>query len=154
MKSAINFGIGMLLFLFTVEIVISVEEYSIRQEELRQAVTSAVYTALEMSATEPDFVEARNKGTEDEIWNQKMKECFLHALQILVKSDSHIRVSIGKADYKKGILDVEAEAEFTYRNGKIGHISYQKTGILEGEVYEENQKEVYSSAVSGTAFAE
>ncbi|MDE6313251.1 MAG: hypothetical protein K2M46_06455 [Lachnospiraceae bacterium] len=121
----------MLLFLFTVEIVMAVENYSIRQEELRQAVTSAVYTALEMSVTEPEFVEGRVYGNGDEEYlNGRMKECFLNALQVLIKSDSHIRVSIQKADYKKGILDVDTEAEFTYHNGKTGYISYRKTGIL------------------------
>lgn len=131
MKSAINFVIGMLLLLFTMDIVMSVENYSVRQEELRQAVTSAVYTALEMAATEPEFVEGRvDENADEEQLNQKMKECFLNALKVMIKSDSHICISIGTVDYKKGILDVEAQADFIYRNGRKGHISYRKTGIL------------------------
>ena len=51
MKSVVNLGICVLLLVFTVEIVQAVENRSIREEELRQAVTSAVYTALEMTIT-------------------------------------------------------------------------------------------------------
>lgn len=130
MKSVVNFGIGILLFLFTIEIVQSVETKSIREEELRQAVTSAVYTALEMSITEPEFLEDNISSQKESELNEKMKECFVSSLNTLIKSDSKIKVTIQKADYKRGILDVFSEAEFTYSNGKIGHISYRKTGIV------------------------
>ena len=71
--------------------------------------------------------EKRNKG---EKLNKEMKECFLSSLKTLIKSDSDIKITIRKADYKNGILDVYAEAEFPYSNGKTGHISYRKTGII------------------------
>lgn len=130
MKSVVNLGIGILLFLFTIEIVQSVETKSIREEELRQAVTSAVYTALEMSITELEFLSADVSEQKEKELNKKMKECFLSSLKALIKSDSKIKIIIQKADYKEGILDVLAEAEFSYTNGKIGHISYRKTGII------------------------
>lgn len=131
MKGVVSLGIGILLFIFTVEIVQAVENKSIREEELRQAVTSAVYTALEMSITEKEYLEAGEADEQEEQkLNQKMKECFLNALKTLVKSDSKITVSILKADYKKGILDVYTEAEFLYSYGKKGQITYRKTGIL------------------------
>lgn len=130
MKSTVNLGIGILLFLFTIEIIQSVETKSIRQEELRQAVTSAVYTALEMSITEKEFQVEQVSTQEEDRLNKKMKECFLNSLNVLIKSDSKIRIIIQRADYKKGILDVWAEAEFVYNNGKTGHISYRKTGII------------------------
>ena len=130
MKSVVNLGIGILLFLFTIEIVHSIETKSIREEELRQAVTSAVYTALEMSITEPEFLSADVSEQKEKERNKKMKECFLSSLKALIKSDSKIKITIQKADYKEGILDVSAEAEFSYTNGKIGHISYRKTGII------------------------
>ena len=60
-----------------------------------------------------------------------MKECFLSSLEVLINSNSKINVTILEADYKLGILDVEAEAEFQYSNGKMGRIVYRKTGILE-----------------------
>lgn len=130
MKSVVNLGIGILLFLFTIEIVQAIETKSIREEELRQAVTSAVYTALEMSITESDFLsDDVSEQKEDEL-NQKMKECFLSSLKALIKSDSKIKIIIQKADYQEGILDVLAEAEFSYSNGKTGYISYRKTGIV------------------------
>lgn len=130
MKSVVNLGIGILLFLFTIEIVQSVETKSIREEELRQAVTSAVYTALEMSITEPEFLSTDVSEQKEKELNKKMKEYFLSSLKALIKSDSKIKIIIQKADYKEGILDVLAEAEFSYTNGKIGHISYRKTGII------------------------
>lgn len=130
MKSVVNLGIGILLFLFTIEIVQSVETKSIREEELRQAVTSAVYTALEMSITEPEFLSTDVSEQKEKELNKKMKECFLSSLKALIKSDSKIKIIIQKADYKEGILDVLAEAEFSHTNGKIGHISYRKTGII------------------------
>lgn len=130
MKSVVNLGIGIFLFLFTIEIVQSIETKSIREEELRQAVTSAVYTALEMSITEPEFLSADVSEQKEKERNKKMKECFLSSLKALIKSDSKIKITIQKADYKEGILDVSAEAEFSYTNGKIGHISYRKTGII------------------------
>ncbi len=130
MKSVVNLGIGILLFLFTIEIVQSIETKSIREEELRQAVTSAVYAALEMSITEPEFLsDSVSEQREDEL-NQKMKMCFLDSLKVLIKSDSKIKIIIRDADYKEGILDVSAEAEFPYTNGKTGHISCRKTGIV------------------------
>lgn len=131
MKGVVGLSIGILLFVFTVEIVQAVENRSIREEELRQAVTSAVYTALEMSVTEKEYLEAAKADEKkEEKLNQKMKECFINALKTLVKSDSKITVSILKADYKKGILDVYAKAEFFYSSGKKGCITYRKTGIL------------------------
>lgn len=131
MKGVVGLSIGIFLFVFTVEIVQAVENRSIREEELRQAVTSAVYTALEMSITEREYLEAvETDEKKEEKLNQKMKECFMNALKILVKSDSKITVSILKADYKKGILDVYTEAEFFYNSGKKGCITYRKTGIL------------------------
>lgn len=130
MKSVVNLGIGILLFLYTIEIVQSIETKSIREEELRQAVTSAVYTALEMSITEPEFLSTDVSEQKEKEGNKKMKECFLSSLKALIKSDSKIKITIQKADYKEGILDVLAEAEFSYTNGKTGHISYRKTGII------------------------
>lgn len=130
MKSVVNLGIGILLFVFTIEILQSIETRSIREEELRQAVTSAVYTALEMSITEPEFLEVDISDQKENELNQKMKECFLSSLEVLIKSDSKIEITIQKADYKAGILDVTAEAEFVYTNGKTGYISYRKTGII------------------------
>lgn len=130
MKSVVNLGIGILLFLFTIETVQSIEAKSIREEELRQAVTSAVYAALEMSITEPDFWSDDVSEQKENELNKKMKECFLSSLKALIKSDSKIKITIQKADYKDGILDVLAEAEFPYTNGKAGHISYRKTGIV------------------------
>lgn len=130
MKSVVNLGIGVLLFLFTIEIVQAIETKSIREEELRQAVTSAVYTALEMSITEPEFLEPDVSQQEEEKLNKEMKECFLSSLKTLIKSDSDIKITIRKADYKNGILDVYAEAQFPYSNGKTGYISYRKTGII------------------------
>lgn len=130
MKSVVNLGIGILLLLFSIEIVQSIETKSIREEELRQAVTSAVYTALEMAITEPDFLlDDVSEQKENEL-NKKMKECFLSSLKALIKSDSKVKITIQKADYKSGILDVLAEAEFPYTNGKTGYISYRKTGII------------------------
>lgn len=132
MRSVINLGICMLLLVFTVEIVQAVENRSIREEELRQAVTSAVYTALEMTITEREYIVEREAGiSQEEILNEKMKECFLTSLETLIKSNSKITITILEADYRRGILDVEAEAEFLYSNGKLGNISYRKTGILE-----------------------
>ena len=130
MKSVVNLGIGILLFVFTIEILQSIETKSIREEELRQAVTSAVYTALEMSITEPEFLTAGISEQKEKKLNKKMKECFLSSLETLIKSDSKIKITIQKADYKAGILDVIAEAEFPYTNGKTGHILYRKTGII------------------------
>lgn len=132
MKSTINLGICILLLIFTVEIVQAVENRSIREEELRQAVTSAVYTALEMTVTEQEYRNAGEGGkSEEESLNKKMTECFLSSLEVLINSDSEINITILEADYKLGILDVEAEAKFPYSNGKMGSISYRKTGILE-----------------------
>ena len=132
MKSVVNLGICVLLLVFTVEIVQAVENRSIREEELRQAVTSAVYTALEMTITEQEYKEAGEGGSsEEERLNKKMKECFLSSLEVLINSNSRIDVAILEADYKLGILDVEAKAEFQYSNGKKGSIVYRKTGILE-----------------------
>ena len=62
MKSVVNLGICVLLLVFTVEIVQAAENRSIREEELRQAVTSAVYTALEMTITEQEYKEAGEGG--------------------------------------------------------------------------------------------
>lgn len=132
MKSAINFVMGIFILLFTINIVMAVENYSIRQEELRQSVTSAVYTALAMTVTETEFIEGRmGKEKDTEELNQKMEDCFLNALKVLVKSDSKIQVSIRMADYKRGILDVDTKAVFTYWNGREGSITYRKTGILQ-----------------------
>lgn len=138
MKSVVNLGIGILLFVFTIEILQSIETKSIREEELRQAVTSAVYTALEMSITEPEFLAVGISDQKEKELNKKMKECFLRSLEVLVKSDSKITITIQKADYKAGILDVAAEAEFAYTNGKKGHISYRKTGIITRYQNEDN----------------
>ena len=131
MKGAISFGIGILLFFFTIEIVQAVETRSIREEELRHSVTSAVYTALEMSITEKKFLEEMDyEGEEEAKINEELKSCFLNVLNVQVKSDSKIKVSILKVDYKKGILDVYTEADFLYGNGRTGYITYRKTGIL------------------------
>lgn len=134
MKSAINLGICILLLIFTVEIVQAVENRSIREEEVRQAVTSAVYTALEMTITDQEYrteKDGEDIDIKEEKLNTKMKECFLASLEVLINSDSKINITILEADYKRGILDVEAEVEFQYSNGKKGEIFYRKTGILE-----------------------
>ena len=131
MKGVVSFGTGILLFFFTLQIVQAIENRSIREEELRQAVTSAVYTALEMSVTEKAFIEGKKlEGEEEEKLNEKLKDCFLNALKVQINSDSKIKVSILTADYKKGILDLYTEAEFLYTNGRTGYITYRKTGIL------------------------
>ncbi len=130
MKSVVSLGIGIMLFLFTIEIVQSIETRSIREEELRQAVTSAVYTALEMSITEPEFLKEEISSQEEKKLNEKMKACCISSVNTLIKSNSKIKITIQKADYRSGILDVFAQAEFSYTNGRTGHISYRKTGII------------------------
>lgn len=130
MKSVVSLGIGIMLFLFTIEIVQSIETRSIREEELRQAVTSAVYTALEMSITEPEFLKEEISSQEEKKLNEKMKACCINSVNTLIKSNSKIKITIQKADYRSGILDVFAQAEFSYTNGRTGHISYRKTGII------------------------
>ena len=83
-----------------------------------------------MSITEPQFLQLNLSQQEEDELNNEMKQCFLSSLNTLVKSDSKIKITIQRADYKKGILDVYVEAEFPYSNGKTGHISYRKTGLI------------------------
>lgn len=130
MKSAMNLVIGVLIFILTVETVQSIESKSVREEELRQSVTSAVYTALELTVTDREFIENDGMPTTKDKLNQKMIQCFLDALKALKKSDSKIKVNIIAADFEKGILAVDTSSEFTYSNGKTGRITYKKTGIL------------------------
>ncbi len=130
MKSAISLTIGILIFILTVETVQSIESRSVREEELRQSVTSAVYTALEFAVTEREFIENDGMPTTKDKLNQKMIQCFLQALEALKRSDSKIKVNIIAADYEKGILAVDTSSEFTYSNGKTGRVTYKKTGIL------------------------
>lgn len=130
MKSAMNLVIGALIFILTVETVQSIESRSVREEELRQSVTSAVYTALELTVTDREFIENDGMPSTKDKLNQKMIQCFLDALKALKKSDSKIKVNIIAADFEKGILAVDSSSEFTYSNGKTGRITYKKTGIL------------------------
>lgn len=130
MKSAMNLVIGALIFILTVETVQSIESRSVREEELRQSVTSAVYTALELTVTDREFIENDGMPSTKDKLNQKMIQCFFEALKALKKSDSKIKVNIIAADFEKGILAVDSSSEFTYSNGKTGRITYKKTGIL------------------------
>ncbi len=132
MKSTVSLAIGVLIFILTVETVQSIESRSVREEELRQSVTSAVYTALEFAVTDREFIENDGMPTTKDKLNQKMVECFLNALKVLKRSDSKIKVNIIAADFEKGILAVDTSSEFTYSNGKTGRITYKKTGILTG----------------------
>lgn len=108
------------VFLCSIEMLLTVNARSSRKDELEQAVTLAVSITMENLA----------KGTVNE--EDELEAMFTERLTELVHSDSELEVQILAKDVEKGLLCVCVEETFTYPGGKKGTLSVSKTAILDG----------------------
>lgn len=95
---------------------------SIRQTELDNALTSGMKKAMEMLEAERGYAPESD---------EELVADFMEAFLIQIESWSDITVHILEADYKKGLISVEAIADYTHPIGTKGSVACKKTMILE-----------------------
>ena len=111
-----------LVFLFSLEMILTVNARNSRKDELNQAVTLAVSNTMEKLA------KGKINGAEE------LEEVFREQLDQLVNSETQLTVEILAKDVEKGLLSVNVEEVFVYPGGKTGRLSVCKTAILDESV--------------------
>ena len=111
-----------LVFLFSLEMILTVNARNSRKDELDQAVTWAVSNTMEKLA------KGKINGAEE------LEEVFREQLDQLVNSETQLTVEILAKDAEKGLLSVNVEEVFVYPGGKTGRLAVCKTAILDETV--------------------
>lgn len=123
-----------LLFLFflTIAIVLSNHGRNVRISEMNDSLSSAVEQSLDNVMSKHDY---------DISDKEQFVADFTESLLLQIDSKSKITVNVIKADTEKGLLSLEIVEEFTYPNGKIGSVSYNKTAIFDTKDNPNGKKE-------------
>lgn len=118
--------------LLTVSIQNSIENKTIRTNEIERATDNACSETMRVVMTDQHFAHIKNmseaeKAERNRLMAEMVKSCIIRQ----ITSDSKVNVNVIKADCEKGLLDVQVTAEFNYINGHIGIIEKRSTVILE-----------------------
>lgn len=132
MKNAVLTMISILILLLDVMIYHSVNTRSVREAELKQAVSNGVSESLNMTLEDMAYINVDEDTPDEEIHrlNERMSEMCRKCIMAQMDSDSDLEIHIITADFQKGILDVEVTERFTYINNRPGEIYWRKTGLL------------------------
>lgn len=122
MKSVfLGFGITVCSIL-SIVIVMTLCGTSIRQNELNDAVDSALM----------DMVENQFEDTAYSVnSNEEFATEFMDALLVQINSDSTVMVKILDVDCQKGLLSVEVTETYQHPIGTEGQVSVKRTVIME-----------------------
>ena len=126
---------GFILFsIFFLVIAISLSLYgrNVRTSEMSDSLAAAVEQSLDNVMSKCDY-DIGNK--------EQFVADFTESLMLQIDSKSQITVNIIKADTEKGLLSLEIIEKFTYPNGNIGSISYNKTAIFDTKSNLKGKKE-------------
>lgn len=133
MKAALKIFLTVTVMLLTVSIQSSIENRTIRKNEIERATDNACSETMRMVLYDKRFENVEELSESEKAKNNKLmadmvKTCIMRQ----ITSDSRVDVNVIKADCEKGILDVSVKAEFKYINGRTGKIEKRSTVILEG----------------------
>ena len=117
----LGFGITICSIL-SIVIVMTLCGTSIRQNELNDAVGSAL-----MDTVENQFEDTAHSANS----NEEFAADFIKALLIQISSDSAVEVKILDADYQKGLLSVEVTETYRHPIGTEGQVSVKRMVIME-----------------------
>ena len=116
-------GIGSCLLIgILVLILYTMHGRSIRQEELDDALTAGMKTALE---------QVREGGSYAPESNEELTAMFLQSFLMQINSNSKVTVHILDVDYEKGLLSVRATLTYRHPVGTEGRVVSEKTAIVE-----------------------
>lgn len=121
MKHIMNGIIMSAIAFMVIAAVMTVSGRSVRKNELEKAVEHAAEQAIERL----------NRKENERISREEFIEIFIENLSMGIESDSEVVVSIMEADPEKGILAVQAEAEYQNPLGKNGKVQAERTVIIE-----------------------
>ncbi|MGN0169730.1 MAG: hypothetical protein ACI39H_03095 [Lachnospiraceae bacterium] len=117
------------VFLCSLEMLLTVNSRNSRKDELEQAVTLAVRVTME------NLAKGNVKGED------ALETMFEERVRELIHSESELTIQILAKDVSKGLLSVCVQEEFTYPTGKKGTLSVSKTAILDGLELEKEEGE-------------
>jgi hypothetical protein len=116
-------GIGSFLIITAVILIaFTFHGKSMREEELSNALSSALEKSMELLSAEP--------GTRPEN-QEEWLVCFLEVCMEQIDSQSEVIIRILDADYEKGLLSVEGLMKYRHPIGSEGNIAIQKTMLIE-----------------------
>lgn len=124
----------MLLVIFIVTIILTVQGRTLRSTEAEHALAESVDSALSNVMEEMYPIENAELFAAD----------LLQALLVQTNSTSDLTVSILEADLAHGILSVEITESYSHPNGNKGTVSACRTVIFDKEVEEEPESHTVS----------
>lgn len=132
MKAALKIFITVTVMLLTVSIQSSIENKTLRTNEIERALDNACSETMRMVQQDKkyahlDELSDAELADRNKLMAEMVRTCILRQ----ITSDSKLDVNVIKADCKNGILDVKVTATFTYINGHQGKIEKRATVILE-----------------------
>ena len=122
MKKAVIAIFGFLFLIVTALIGFTIQGRTARETELENALTSSMEKTMHMLSEQEKYAPATD---------EEMAAIFMETLAVQVESASKLTVNILEADAEKGILSVEGILTYKHPIGTEGHVSCQKTIILE-----------------------
>lgn len=132
MKAALKIFVTVTVMLLTVSIQSSIENRTLRANEIQRALDNACSETMRMVQQDKRYAHLEElSDTEITQNNRLMAEMVRTCILRQITSDSKLSVNVIKADCKNGILDVKVIATFHYINGHQGKIERRATVILE-----------------------
>lgn len=133
MKAALKIALTIIIMLLTVNIQNSIENKTIRANEIERATDNACSETMRVVMNDKRFAYIEDMSeAEKEEKNRLMADMVKTCIIRQITSDSKVNVNVIEADCEKGLLDVQVTAEFNYINGRTGKIEKRSTVILEG----------------------
>lgn len=120
---------GMMILLFSV-LLLTLQNRSVREEELKQSVAETMDLAMEQAAA----------GIFSD--GEEFSAYFKDVLTEQITSASELDIKILCADPEKGILSAEVKEMYRYPNGKTGSVSCKRTMIREEHTPEKTDRYV------------
>lgn len=118
--------------LLTVSVQNSIENKTIRTNEIERATDNACSETMRVVMTDQRFAHIEDmseaeKAESNRLMAEMVKSCIIRQ----ITSDSKVSVNVIEADCEKGLLDVQVTAEYNYINGHVGTVEKRSTVILE-----------------------
>ena len=136
MKQVIFGIVGGSFVLLTMVLVMTVDGRSIRENELDEALETAVWKVMDNLVATGHYSVA-----DEEEFVADFCQALLEEIQVsdgVAKDDSfRIQVDVTGVDVQQGLLSVSVEESYTSPNGKVCHCQCDATAILEREVMPE-----------------
>lgn len=129
--------IFLLIIVFSVGVVVTVSGRNIRNQEVSDALDTAVEGVINNLSDKAYTIENSDEFVAD----------MISALLLQIESDSEIEVKVLDKNLKTGLLSIEITEKYKHINGNTGSVSAYKTVILEKKESENEMTDTETATI-------